>query len=67
VGVIGAWVHHWLFDDFWALVWPNVGAVPLCAAVSLFWVWVFRDRLGRKLAAFAHRHYLEHLEREKLK
>jgi len=45
--VIGHWAHHWLYEDFWVLVWPNVGAVPLCAAASLIGVYCFRRPLER--------------------
>lgn len=50
------WAHRWLFEDFWVLVWPNVGAVPLCAAAGSIGVWCFRRPLER-----AWRRLREHL------
>jgi hypothetical protein len=67
---MASWAHHWLYQDFWCLIWPNAGAVPLCALVSAIGIYVFRERIGRRLTAFWHRHQAEHLarlEKEKFK
>jgi len=57
------WAHHWLYQDFWCLIWPNAGAVPLCAVVAGGGAFIFRDRIGRRVTAFWHRHHAEHLQR----
>jgi hypothetical protein len=54
---MGGFLHHWLFEDFWVLVWPNVGAVPLCAAASVIGVYCFRkplERLWQRIRASMH-------------
>lgn len=55
------WAHRWLFEDFWVLVWPNAGAVPLCAIVGFTGAYVFRDRIGKKLIAWLHKHHAARL------
>lgn len=57
----GAWWHRWAFEDFWCLIWPNAGAMPLCAAFALTWAWLLRDRIGRRLVRWWHRHHEAHL------
>jgi|HubBroStandDraft_3_1064219.scaffolds.fasta_scaffold404231_2 hypothetical protein len=57
-----SWLYHWLYEDFWCLIWPNAGAVPLCAAMGFLGAWLFRDRIGRRLAAWLHKHHTAHLQ-----
>jgi hypothetical protein len=40
--------------------WSNVVAAVECTAFGAAGAWLFRDRLGRKLAAWWHKHHAEH-------
>lgn len=44
---MGTWAHHWLYQDFWVLVWPNAGAMPLCAVLGTVGAYCFRRPLRR--------------------
>jgi hypothetical protein len=54
-------LHRWLYEDFWCLVWPNAGAMPLCAIFGFTGAWLFRDRIGKRLIAWLHKHHTAHL------
>ncbi|WP_034088858.1 hypothetical protein [Streptacidiphilus albus] len=41
-----AFLNHWLIVDFWAQVWPNLAASPICAA-SVLVSHVLRERAAR--------------------
>lgn len=56
-----SWIHHWLYEDFWVLVWPNAGAMPLCGLLAGIGAWLFRDRIGRRLIAWLHKHHRAHV------
>lgn len=58
---MGAWCHHWLYEDFWCLIWPNAGAVPLCAIIGGIGAFIFRDRIGQRLVRWWHKHHTAHL------
>ena len=48
----------WLFFTWPAgAVWGNVFAMPLCGIVAAFAAFLGRDRLGRALSGFWHRHF----------
>jgi hypothetical protein len=57
-----AWAHRWLYEDFWCLIWPNAGAMPLCGIFGFIGCFLLRDRIGRRLAAWWHKHHTAHLE-----
>lgn len=38
-------------------IWGNVWAMPVCAVIAGAFAFVFRDRLGRRLSAWFHRHF----------
>ena len=62
------WLHRWLYEDFWCLIWPNAGAMPLCGIFGAVGAWLFRDRIGKRLVAWLAKHHAAHLaelEREK--
>jgi hypothetical protein len=64
----GDFLYRWIYEDFWCLIWPNAGAMPLCATFGFIGCYVFRDHIGRKLAAWLHKHHAAHLaelERER--
>jgi len=55
----------WLFFGWPAgAVWGNVWAIPLCAIVGGTGAFIFRDRIGRALAAWFHEHHAPHLRAE---
>jgi hypothetical protein len=56
-------LHRWLYEDFWVLVWPNAGAMPLCAVAGFIGAYVFRDRIGRRLMRWLHKHHEAELQR----
>jgi hypothetical protein len=62
--MIGHFFYRWLYIDFWCLIWPNAGAMPLCAIFGFTGAWLFRDRIGKHLAAWFHHHHGEHLRAE---
>lgn len=55
----------------WGQLWPNVAADPITALIAVGAAWLFRDRIGRHLVAWWHKHHQAHLahlaaERERL-
>jgi hypothetical protein len=61
---MGNFLYHWLYLDFWCLIWPNAGAMPLCAVFGLIGGYLFRDRIGRGLVAWLHKHHAAHIAAE---
>lgn len=58
---------HVLWEYFgWpnGAIWGNVWAEPVCAALALGAAFLFRDRIGRHLAAWWHKHHGVHLRAE---
>jgi hypothetical protein len=57
----GPWVNHWVYQDFYSPVWPNIVASILVAA----WV-TFKLRAHRKLQEQLRdlhvRHHAEHMD-----
>ena len=48
----------WLFFAWPAgAVWGNVWAMPLCGIIAAVFAVVFRDRLGRAVSGWWHRHF----------
>ena len=43
---MSAFLNHWLNLDFWAQVWPNLAASPICAAYVAV-SHVLRERAAR--------------------
>lgn len=54
--MIGHWLYRYLWADFGLPVWPNVGAMPVCAAIAAVFAFFFRDRIGRHLGPWWRRH-----------
>jgi hypothetical protein len=48
-------------------VWSNVGAEPICGLLALAFVFLFRDRIGKKLVRWHHKHHTAHQEELKQK
>jgi hypothetical protein len=48
-------------------VWSNVGAEPILVALAAGFAFLFRDRIGRKLVRWHHKHHTAHLEELKKK
>jgi hypothetical protein len=57
-------VHTFLAFFAWpdGGVWGNVIAMPLCGLAAAFSAFVFRDRIGRALKDWHHRHFGHHAE-----
>lgn len=53
-----------LLARYWAWAGSNVGAMPACGAIAAGFAFIFRDRLGRTLAAWWHKHHKQHLTAE---
>jgi len=48
----------WLFFSWpGGFIWGNVGAMPVCGLIAAVFAFVCRDRLGRALSGFWHRHF----------
>jgi hypothetical protein len=58
---------HWL-GRYWAWAGSNIGAMPACGLLALAVggpaTYLLRDRIGRRLAAWLHKHHQPHLSAE---
>lgn len=45
-----------LLARYWALAGSNVASMPACGAIAALFAFIFRDRLGKALASWWHRH-----------
>jgi hypothetical protein len=53
-----------LLLDYWRLAYGNVAAEPLCVLLAAAVAFLFRDLIGRKAAAWWHKHHGHHLRGE---
>jgi hypothetical protein len=49
-----------MIASLWDAIWPNIAAEPLCIIFAAVLAFIFRDRLGRHLAAWWHKHHGVH-------
>ena len=58
----------WLFFAWPAgAVWGNVWAMPLCGFIAAVFAVVFRDRLGRAVSGWWHRHFGHRAELDEIR
>lgn len=43
-------------------VWSNILAEPIIFALTLFVMWLFRDKIGKHFAAWLHKHHTAHVK-----
>lgn len=43
-------------------VWSNILAEPIIVLLTLFVMWLFRDKIGKRWAAWHHKHTTAHLK-----
>ena len=61
MSVIGDFLHRWIYQDYWLPCWSNMGAMPMCVIFGGAGAWLFRDRIGRRLVRWLHKHHVAHL------
>jgi hypothetical protein len=57
----GPWADHWLYQDFYSPVWPNIVASILVAAWVTFKLRAHR-KLQEQLRELHERHHAEHMD-----
>jgi hypothetical protein len=62
-------VHTFLLFFAWpdGAVWGNVGAMPVCGVIAAVFAFICRDRIGRALGGWWHRHLSHRAELDEIK
>jgi uncharacterized membrane protein YcjF (UPF0283 family) len=58
---VGNWAYHWLYQDFWAPLWPNLAASAVVYVFVLARLRALR-KLHEELTALQAKHHAEHMD-----